>query len=80
MSDKIFFNFETLKFENITIDQVKFWEGAYPLIDVVDILTKKMPAWLDGNPQKAKLYKNWKRFIVGWLSRQEERYEQFRKR
>jgi hypothetical protein len=65
-----------MKWEGITIEQVKFWENAYPSIDVVDILTKKIPAWLDANPEKAKKSK-WKRFIVNWLSRQEDRYSQF---
>lgn len=75
-NDKITFNFETLKWENITVDQVKLWEFAYPNVDVIDVLTKKMPVWLDANPQKAKK-KNYKRFIVNWLSRQEEKYRQF---
>ena len=74
---KIDFNFNTLQFEGITIEQVKFWEECYPDVDVIACLTKKMPAWLDGNPEKAHK-KNWKRFIVGWLSRQQERYEQFK--
>lgn len=75
--EKITFSFETLKFENITVDQVKFWESAYPDVDVVDILTKKMPVWLDANPDKACKYKKWKRFIVNWLSKQQDKYEQF---
>lgn len=69
---KITFNFELLKWEGITVDQVKLWESAYPNLDVVDILTKKMPVWLDANPQKAHK-KNFKRFIVNWLSRQQEK-------
>ena len=76
--DKITFNFETLRFENITVEYVKFLESAYPDVDVVEILTKRMPAWLDGNPEKACKYKKWKRFIVNWLSRQQDRYRQFR--
>ena len=75
---KISFNFDTLHWEGITIEQVKFWEGAYPDCDVVDILTKKMPAWLDANPLKAHK-KNFKRFIVNWLSSQQVRYDQFKK-
>ncbi len=43
-----------------------------------DILLNKMPVWMDANPQKAHK-KNFKRFIVNWLSRQEERYKQFKK-
>ena len=77
-SIKIEFDFEIRSFKNITISQVKFWESAYPDCDVIDILNQKMPAWLDANPQKAHK-KNWKRFIVNWLSRQEERYKQFKK-
>jgi hypothetical protein len=76
--EKIEFDFEKKEFKNITVSQVQFWENCYPDVDVVMCLTKKMPAWLNGNPQKAHK-KNWKRFIVNWLSRQQERYEQFRK-
>jgi hypothetical protein len=75
---KISFNFDTLKFEGITVDQVKFWEQSYPDVDVVDILLKRMPAWLDANPAKAHK-KQWKRFIVNWLSRQQDRYSQFKR-
>jgi len=75
--DRITFNFEKLKWENITVEQVKLWESAYPDCDVVDILTKKMPVWMDANLQKAHK-KNYKRFIVNWLSRQQDRYGQFK--
>jgi len=75
--DKIIFNFDTLKWENITVEMVKTWEKAYPSLDVIDILLNKMPVWLDANPQKAHK-KNFKRFIVGWLSRQQGRYDQFK--
>ena len=77
MKNEISFDFSTMKWKGITVEQVRFWEQAYPSLDVVDILTKKMPAWLDGNPEKAHK-KRWKRFIVNWLARQEERYTQFR--
>ena len=77
---KIIFNFETLKFENITISQVQFWEDCYPDVDVIACLTKKMPAWLDANREGKGRKKAWKRFIVGWISREQERYEQFAKK
>ena len=67
---KINYNFDTKEWENITVEQVKIWEDAFPDCDVVNILLKRMPVWLDANPRKAKK-KNWKRFIVNWLSRQE---------
>jgi len=78
MKDKISFNFESMKWQGITVDLVKFWESCYPEVDVIDTLTKKMPAWMDANPQKAHK-KNYKRFIVNWLSRQQDRYSQFKK-
>ncbi len=77
MKNKIIFNFYTLKWENITVEQVKLWEKVYPNLDVIDILLNKMPAWMDANPKKAHK-KNFKRFIINWLSRQEERYKQFK--
>jgi len=77
-SNKITFNFGTLKWEGITVDQVKLWESAYPDVDVVDVLLKKMPCWMDSNPRKAHK-RNYKRFIVNWLSRQQDRYDQFKR-
>jgi len=65
-----------MEWENITIDQVKFLENCYPDVDVVEILTKRMPAWLISNPQKAKK-KQWLRFINNWLSREQDRRTKF---
>ena len=67
---KINYNFDTREWENITVEQVKIWEDAFPDCDVVNILLKRMPVWLDANPRKARK-KNWKRFIVNWLSSQQ---------
>ena len=77
MSSKITFNFDKMEWENITVLQVKFWESCYPDIDVVEILTKRMPAWLDANPEKAKKTR-WKKFINSWLSREQERRTQWK--
>jgi hypothetical protein len=79
MKEKIEFDFESRSFKNITISQVKFWEEAYPDVDVVDCLLKKMPAWIDANADGKGRKKKWKRFIVNWLSRQQDRYGQFKK-
>lgn len=79
MTNKIFFNFELLKWEGITVEQVKFWESVYPEVDVIDQLTKKMPAWLDANSDGKGRKKRWKRFIVNWLASQQDRYGQFKK-
>ena len=76
---KITFNFDELRWENITVEQVKRWEIAYPDLDVIDILTKKMPVWMDANPQKAHK-KNFKRFIINWLSSEHSSYKYFIRR
>ena len=78
LKSKISFNFDNLKWEGISVDQVKLWENAYPDVDVIDILTKKMPIWLLANPEKAKK-KKWARFIINWLSRQQGRYDDLRR-
>ena len=74
MTDKITFNFDEKRWEGISVLQVKFWESCFPDVDVVGALTKRMPAWIDGNPDRAK--KKWKRFIVNWLSKEQERHGQ----
>ena len=79
MKDDITFDFSEMKWKGITVEQVKFLEQCYPNVDVIEALTKRMPAWLDGNPDKARK-KKWKRFIVNWLSKQEDRYSQFLRR
>ena len=78
MSDEIKYNHETEKWEGITVEQVKKWEEAYPLVDVVNTLLKRMPCWFRENPRKAKK-KRWGRFIVNWLSKQQSQYERTRK-
>lgn len=77
--NNIYFDFDAMRWRGISIEQVKMWEEAYPDVDVLNILSKKMPAWLDANPERAHK-KKWKRFIVNWLSSQQERYDQFKKR
>lgn len=73
----IVFNRETLKWEGITVEQVKFWESVYKDVDVVEQILKRMPAWLDAHPHNN--YKNWKAFINGWLQRDQRKYDQFKK-
>jgi len=72
------FDFEEMRWRGITVDQIEEWEKAYPLVSVVDEIAKRMVIWLEANPRKAKK-KLWKKFITNWLSRKQERYEQFRR-
>ena len=77
MVDKVRFDFDTLKWDNLSIEQVKFFEKCYPDIDVVTILADRMPAWLISNPKKAQK-KNWVRFINNWLSREQSRFDEIK--
>lgn len=64
---EISFDFEKREFKGIHIDQAIFWQRVYPDVSIDDILVRKIPAWLDANPNRKK--KNWKRFIVNWLNK-----------
>ncbi len=51
---------------------------AYPNV-LIDCEVEKMRAWLKANPSKARK-KNWKRFVHGWISRQQKKWEESRGR
>lgn len=67
---KIEFSFEERKFLNITIEDKSGWLAAYPACDI-DIELYKMREWLLANPDKRK--KNYRRFIVNWLTRTQDK-------
>lgn len=48
------------------------WQDVYPNVDVVQQL-KAMRLWLNDNPKKRKTKNGIKRFISGWLSREQDR-------
>lgn len=54
---------------------IELWRDAYPAADIFAEL-KKMRAWLDANPQRRKTAKGIKRFITGWLEREQNRSRQ----
>lgn len=69
---KIKFNFDEMKWEGITIDQVKLWEKLYPDADVVNQITVEMVRWLDKKKGTAiTRKKNWKAFICNWLKKEQ---------
>jgi len=71
---KITFNWSTLKWEGITVAEVKAWEKLYPDVDVVREITFKMVWWLDKVKGTKKANKRaWRKFIVNWLKREQER-------
>ena len=64
------FDFEKRKFLNITIEDKAGWLDAYPACDI-DQELRKMREWLLANPEKRK--KNYRRFIVNWLVKAQDR-------
>lgn len=67
---EINFNFETEEWENISEKDIENWKKAYPACDI-EVELERMKQWLLANPNKRK--KNYRRFIVNWLSRQQDR-------
>ena len=70
----ISFNFDTMKWEGITVSQVEIWQRLYPHISIMQEVTEKMIQWLDKVKETKKARKrNWKTFIVNWLKRENQR-------
>lgn len=67
---KIIFNFDNEKWENIKPRDIIQWREAYPACDI-DLELKQMREWLLSNRDKKK--KNYRRFVTNWLSRSQER-------
>lgn len=57
---------------DITPDQLAQWQSLYPNVDVLQQL-RSMHGWLDANKQRRKTIKGIERFIVGWLSKEQDR-------
>jgi len=69
-SSSILFSFSSLKWEGITKEKKEVWAAAYPACDI-DLCLSQMAAWLEANPKKVK--KNYRQFIVNWLSKEQQR-------
>ena len=51
---------------------VEEWNNLYPAVDVMQQL-RNMKGWLDANPSKRKTKKGIRRFIVNWLSKEQDK-------
>lgn len=56
----------------VTKKEMTMWEEIYPAVDVMQEL-RGMKGWLLSNPAKRKTKRGIKRFINGWLSREQDR-------
>lgn len=66
-----FFSFDSKKFEGISEEELKKWQLLYPSVDISKELLR-MEDWCLSNPSKAKSKKLWRKFISGWLARNNE--------
>lgn len=67
---KIQFDKEARAWDGISDSQVAEWSAVYPALDIERELGKAKE-WVLANPTKIK--KNWRRFLVNWFSRAQER-------
>ncbi len=56
----------------VCLQDIDTWSKLYPAVDVMSEL-RKMAGWLDGNPKKRKTKQGVRRFITGWLSREQDK-------
>ena len=59
-------------FFKISMKQCQEWAGLYPAVDVMQQL-RAMRGWLDANPSKRKTKTGIRRFVNGWLAREQDR-------
>ncbi len=69
-TSQINFNFKNREWINIKTEDKSGWLAAYPACDI-DLELYKMREWLLANPDKRK--KNYRRFIVNWLTRTQDK-------
>ncbi len=75
-NETIKFNFASMRWENLTVEQIQLWEFLYPDIDPVHQLQFEMIRWLDlqvkgGHINKIARKKDWKKTICNWLRKEQ---------
>ena len=55
-----------------SVDEVTEWKELYPAVDVEQEL-RKMRGWLLADPKRRKTSRGIKRFVTGWLAREQDR-------
>lgn len=68
--EDVAFDFQRGEFLFISEKDKEIWQKAFPACDI-QICLHQMAAWLLANPDKTK--KNYKRFIVNWLTKEQQR-------
>ena len=72
---EVTFNWETFKFEGITVAQVKRWEERFPDVDVIRIILTEAPFWLERKRKCKQAHKkDWQGFLLKWFKREQEKW------
>lgn len=58
-------------FYDVPIGDIENWKDAFPAVDIESQL-KRMIVWLNANPTKKKTRRGINRFIVSWLSKEQD--------
>nr|DAH25252.1 MAG TPA: hypothetical protein [Caudoviricetes sp.] len=53
-------------------DDISKWSALYPAVDILAEL-RKMAGWLDANPTRRKTKAGIRRFVNGWLAKEQDR-------
>lgn len=56
----------------VSSQQIAEWTDAFPAVDVSAEL-KKAKVWLNANPTRGKTHRGMAKFIVGWLTREQDK-------
>ena len=71
-ADKITFNWETNKFENIYQEDIKIWEGLFKDLDVIWFIEKGIPEKMFTNRHKKLYHKSdYRKMITNWLKKEQ---------
>jgi len=63
-----------MKWDGITVNQIKFWERIYPDVDIITVIQYDIIRWLDKMKSTKKVRKvNWHKFISNWLKSEQSK-------
>jgi hypothetical protein len=71
VGEKVHYDFSSHLWYGIDDALVALWQEAYPAVDV-ELELRQMGIWCEANPDKGHKSR-WKRFIVNWLKRSQDR-------
>jgi len=71
-ADRIYWDREKSKLENVYVEDIKAWEKLYPNIDVIKIVDKDIPEWIMKKIRTKKVVKSdYRKTIINWLKKEQ---------